>query len=167
MVLLLTLIYLTKTLIKGKFMKSIIIILALASLSLSGGLKLSMDTELGYIPRAASSEFLPPKEIKYKATDNAFCLTLKPAFDWNFLYGNIEITAFSASPKQGSSFVPFRMSYSNEIGLKHQFSLFTASAGWMHNCQHQVNTACDIGYDEPWKNTGYDKIFLRFHFSNR
>lgn len=146
--------------------KSIITLLVLASLSLAGDLKLSCDVEPAWIPQAASSEFLPPKEILYKATKNAFCLTLKPAFEWKFFYGNIDLTAFSATPKSGASFVPFRMSYSNEIGLKYQFSSFTASAGWTHNCQHQVITACDIGYEEPWKNAGYDKIFLRFHFSN-
>lgn len=146
--------------------KSIIIILTLTSLSLAGDLKLSMDTELGYIPRAASSEYLTPKEIKYSATDNVFCLTLKPAFDWRFLYGNIELTAYSASPKSGMSFVPFRMSYSNEIGLKHQFSSFELSGGWMHNCQHQVIVATYYDWEKKWNDFGYDKVFLRFHFSN-
>jgi hypothetical protein len=146
--------------------KSLITIIALFSLTRAEVPKLSMDTELGYMPRAASSEYLPPKEIRYKATDNAFCLTLRPAFDWRFLYGNIELTAFSAAPKSGSSFVPFRMSYSNEIGLKHQFSSFTLSGGWMHNCQHQVIVGGLMEGNKTWNDFGYDKVFLRFHFSN-
>lgn len=146
--------------------KSLITVLVLTSLSLAGDLKLSMDTELGYIPQAASSEYLPPKEIRYKATDNAFCLTLKPAFDWKFLYGNVELTAFSASPKDGMNFVPFRMSYSNEIGIKHQFSNFTLFGGWMHNCQHKVIIATYYDTKKKWNDFGYDNIFIRFHFSN-
>lgn len=146
--------------------KSLITLLVLASLSLAGDLKLSCDVEPAWIPRAASSEYLTPKEIRYKATDNVFCLTVKPAFDWKFLYGNVELTAFSAAPKEGISYVPFRMSYSNEIGLKHQFSSFTLSGGWMHNCQHMVITAARFPVGEKWSDVGFDKIFLRIHFSN-
>lgn len=147
-------------------MKPIIFLLSLLSLSLAGDLKLSCDVEPAWIPRAASSEYLPPKEIRYKATDNAFCLTVKPQIDWKFLYGWFEFSAFSAAPKSGTSFVPFRMSYSNEIGLKHQFSSFTLYGGWMHNCQHQVITATECYAKAAWSDVGYDKIFLRFHFSN-
>jgi hypothetical protein len=146
--------------------KSLITILALTSLSLAGDLKLSCDVEPAWIPRAASSEFLPPNQIRYESTDNAFCLTLKPAFEWRFLYGNIELTAFSAAPKEGVSFVPYRISYSNEIGLYHQFPSFKLSAGWMHNCQHQVITAARYPVTAVWNDAGYDKVFIRFHFSN-
>lgn len=146
--------------------KSLIAVLALASLSLAGDLKLSCDVEPAWIPRAASSEYLPPKEIRYKATDNAFCLTLKPAFDWRFLYGNIELTAFSASPKSGTSFVPYRISYSNEIGVQYQFSSFKLSAGWFHNCAHKVAIATYYDWDNHWADIGHDKIYLRFLFSN-
>lgn len=145
--------------------KSIITLLVLVSLSLAGDLKLSMDTELGYIPRAASSEYLPSNEFKYSATDNAFALTLKPSFDWKFLYGNIELTAFSAAPKEGVSFVPYRISYSNEIGLYHQFPSFKLSAGWMHNCQHKVIIATYYDTQKKWNDFGYDNIFIRFHWS--
>lgn len=147
--------------------KSLIIILALTSLSLAGDLKLSCDVEPAWIPRAASSEFLTPSNIEYKATDNVFCLTVKPQIDWKFLYGWFELSAFSASPKSGISFVPFRMSYSNEIGLKHQFSSFTLTCGWSHNCQHQVITAARYYGYAIWNDVGYDKVFLRFHWSNR
>jgi hypothetical protein len=137
------------------------------SLSLASDLKLSMDTELGYVPRAASSEYRTPKEIRYKATDNVFMLTLAPAFEWRFLYGSIDLTAFSAAPKEGVSYVPFRMSYSNEFGLYHQFSSFKASLGWMHNCQHQVITSSPTPRQQKvWNDVGYDKVFLRIHFSN-
>jgi hypothetical protein len=145
--------------------KSIIFVLALTSLSLAGDLKLSCDVEPAWIPRAASSEYLTPKEIRYKATDNAFCLTLKPAFDWKFLYGNVELTAFSASPKEGVSFVPYRISYSNEIGLYHQFPSFKISGGWMHNCQHKVIIATYYDTKSKWNDFGYDNIFIRFHWS--
>jgi hypothetical protein len=64
------------------------------------------------------------------------------------------------------NFVPFRMSYSNEIGLKHQFSSFTLSGGWMHNCQHQVIIATYYDWTKRWDDVGYDKVFIRFHFSN-
>ena len=146
--------------------KSLIIVLAVSSLSLAGDLKLSCDVEPAWIPKAASSEYLTPKEIKYMATDNAFCLTVKPQLEWKFLYGWFEFSAFSAAPKSGTSFVPFRMSYSNEIGLQHQFSSFRISGGWMHNCQHQVITAARYPVNAIWSDVGYDKVFVRFHFSN-
>lgn len=151
-------------------MKSIVTLLVLFSLSLAGDLKLSCDVEPAWIPRAASSEYLPPDEIRYKATENAFCLTVKPAFDWRFLYGWFELSAFSAAPKKGISFSPFRMSYSNEIGLYHNFSSFKLSAGWTHNCQHQVITATyqddRIDTRKIWNDVGYDKVFARFSWSN-
>lgn len=154
------------------------------SLSLAGDLKLSMDTELGYIPRAASSEYLPSDEFKYSATDNAFVLSLAPTIEYPFrfrkiedgfrihnieafvLYGSIELTAFSAAPKEGVSFVPYRISYSNEIGVYHQFESFRLTAGWMHNCQHKVIIATYYDTQKKWNDFGYDNIFLRFHFSN-
>lgn len=147
-------------------LKSIITILALASLSLAGNLKLSCDVEPAWIPQAANSEYLTPSDIKYRATKNAFCLTVKPQLEWRFLYGWFEFSAFSAAPKSGISFVPFRMSYSNEVGLQHQFSSFKISGGWIHNCQHQVITAARYYYYAAWNDVGYDKVFLRFHFSN-
>lgn len=134
--------------------------------SILSALLLSMDFETGYIPRAASSEYLTPQDCKYSATDNVFELTLKPAFEWEFLYGNVELTAFSASPKEGASFVPFRMSYSNEIGLFFQSKTFKASAGWIHNCQHQVMTATYYDLNKRWNDFGYDKIFVKVSFSN-
>lgn len=149
-------------------MKSIITLLALASLSLAGDLKLSCDVEPAWIPRAASSEFLPPNEIKYQATDNAFCLTLKPAFDWKYVYGNIELTAYSASPKEGTSFVPYRMSYSSDLGVKYKISQLhlTTFFGWQRNCGHQVATITNYHNDQKTLDAGFDKIYLRFSWSN-
>jgi len=146
--------------------KSIITLLAFASLSLAGNLKLSCDVEPAWIPCAASSIYLTPKELEYKATKNAFVLTAKPQIEWKIFYGWFEFSAFSAAPKKGVSFVPFRISYSNEIGLKHQFSSVTLSGGWMHNCQHQTMIATYYDYSKRWNDFGYDKVFIRFHFSN-
>lgn len=150
-------------------MKAVIVLFSIFlnfSLSLAEKPKLSCDVETGYIPRAASSEYLPSNEFKYSATDNAFCLTLKPSFEWKFLYGNIELTAFSAAPKEGVSFVPYRISYSNEIGLYHQFSSFKLTAGLKHNCQHKVIIATYYDTQKKWNDFGYDNIFIRFHWSN-
>lgn len=143
------------------------LLLLLVSVSVAGDLKLSCDVEPAWIPAAASSEYLTPDEIGYTATENAFCLTVRPAIDWKFVYGWFELSAFSAAPRHGNSFVPFRMSYSNEVGLKHQFSSFTLSGGWLHNCQHQVMIASFHCSERKWNDFGYDKIFLKFSFSNK
>lgn len=135
--------------------------------SILSALLLSMDFETGYIPRAASSEYLTPQDCKYSATDNVFELTLKPSFEWKFLYGNVELTAFSASPKDGSSFVPFRMSYSNEIGLSYRSKTFSASAGCVINCQHRVIVATYYDNRKMWNDFGYTKFFAKFSFSNQ
>lgn len=148
--------------------KLFIIILAFASLSLAGDLKLSCDVEPAWIPRAASSEFLPPNQIRYESTDNAFCLTLRPAFDWKYCYGMAELVAFSSSPKEGTSFCPYRMSYSSDIGIKYQISQIhlTTFLGWQRNCAHVVTIATNNDFSHFWKDAGYDKVYLRFHFSN-
>lgn len=137
------------------------------SLSLAGDLKLSCDVEPAWIPQAASSEYITPKEIEYTATKNAFVVTAKPRIDWIFLYGWFEFSAYSASPKQGNSFVPFRTSYSNEIGIQHDFSFLNISAGWTHNCQHQIMVASLYDRTRKWNDIGYDKVFIKFHWSTK
>lgn len=135
--------------------------------SILAALILSFDVETGYIPYAASSAYQTPKEIEFKATKNVFMLDLKPSFEWVFVYGNVDLTAFSASPKGGQTFVPFRMSYSNEFGLFYKAKTFKASLCWEHNCQHQVMVATYFDSEKRFNDFGYDKIFLRVSFSNR
>lgn len=149
-------------------MKAIILLLSLVAFSVAGDLKLSCDFEPAWIPRAASSEFLPPKQLRYVSTDNAFCLTLRPSFDWTFFYGSAELVAFSASPKKGTSFCPYRMSYSSDLGLKYRISQIhlTTFLGWQRNCAHVVTIASNNDFSHFWKDAGYDKIYLRFSFAN-
>lgn len=149
-------------------MKSIITLLALVSLSLAGikDLKLSFELESAWVPSASSSEYLAPRDIKYSATKNVFCGTVKPSFEWLFVYGWFEVSTYSAAPKEGIAFIPFRTSYSNEIGLFHQFSSIRLSAGWLHNCQHQTMNATYYDLEKRFNDYGCDKVFLRFHWSN-
>ena len=145
--------------------KSIIIIVSVVSMSFSQ-VKFSLDGEVGYIPRAVTSAYKTPKEIEYKATEHVFMLSLIPQLEWKFVYGKIDLTAFSAAPKQGIAYKPFRMSYGNEIGIFHNFDSFKLSLSWEHNCQHQVIVA--VYYDQiaHFSDIGYDKIFIRFQTPN-
>jgi hypothetical protein len=146
--------------------KSILTVLSLSAIAVSQPV-FSFDADLGYVPNNASIVYKNPFENHYSTYERVFLLTLHPSLEWKFVYGNLTISSFSAPPKKGMSFTPFRVVWGNEFGLFYQFKQFRISAGWDHNCAHKVMVTSFSDKQGQLVDNAYDKIYLRFSYSNQ
>ena len=146
-------------------LKTILIVLSIVSMSFSQ-LKFSFDGDVGIVPKTMNQAYIYPDNYKYVAYRDVFFLTLSPRIEWKFIYGDLSFTSFSNKAKKNKTFVPFRVTWKNEIGLFHDFKNFRLSIAWDHLCGHR--SMPDISGKENFDlfDNAYDKVFLRFSHKN-
>lgn len=149
--------------------KLFVLLTVLVSATVAGikDLKLSLDFDAGYIPKAASREYKTPIEDLYKAYAQVLNTQIKLHLEYKFVYTTLSTFSFSSLPKSGHSFWPFRTTYNTEFGIYRDAGPFRFSLGYEHNCSHRIITTVD-GPDKTYRpsDNGYDNIFIRFHYAN-
>lgn len=131
--------------------------------SILAALLLSMDFEGGYIPQWSTLIYKTPQDYQYSAYQHSFYVTMIPSVEYKGLRAELDFTYYVSPMKSQISFTPYRAKWSSEISYTYSF----VSIGYNHMCAHSITP--EIYRTEGGKNIdgAYDRVFLKFSFSNK
>lgn len=88
--------------------KSIIAALVVVQCSFASDYKFEFDGDLGIIPRAAAQEYNAPNSYLLDSYKTVFYMALMHKSEYKFIYGILDIKAYSSKQKEHITFKPFQ-----------------------------------------------------------
>lgn len=155
----------------GYNMKVVALVGVMAVMCVGGAkdeLKFSFTGDFGYIPKNRSVVYENPESYTYVTSDKTFMMMFTPKLDYKFIYGELSVNTISKAPKKndGPTFCPLRVVWGNELGLYYRFNNnIKISVAWEHNCGHRA-VVTTFRQGERLVDNSYDKMFIRFSYSN-
>lgn len=146
--------------------KSIITALIVVQSCFGSGYKFEFDGALGIIPRAAAQEYNAPNSYLIDSYKNVFYMALMHKSEYKFIYGTLDVKAYSSKQKEHITFKPFQIQFENEFGLYKDFGNLRVTAAWNHVCSHRIAQLSSEDDRLHVFDKYIDKIYLRFSYKN-